>query len=365
MSARKNRIARRHRHRLRHRLGGVLIAAVAAALCAQAAMPVKAADDTGYTYQVRLFGGNGGTLGSGAADSCVVIRDGSRESSVSVLQPEGNCMVIEGLRAGDKVNFGSVQDFVTAGSGYYARGVRASGRDNSEADAAVAFSVAGDADYVVAYGVAGSMVAYTVNYQDEDGNALAESRTYYGAVGDKPVQAYLYIEGYQPQAYNLTKTLREDPSENVFTFVYTPVSTGAAAAGTTGATGTGGAAGTATAGNAGTAGTAGTATAGNAGEAGGAGAEEAGEAGDEEAEATDVEVTPQELVNLDEEETPLANTDAESKRKDGGVLPIIMAAGVVVAALAALIGGILYYKKYRRVKAVVAGNGKKKPQQGA
>ena len=37
--------------------------------------------------------------------------------------------------------------------------------------------------------------------------------------------AYQYIEGWQPQAYNLGKTLTADASENQFTFVYTPVPT--------------------------------------------------------------------------------------------------------------------------------------------
>ena len=40
---------------------------------------------------------------------------------------------------------------------------------------------------------------------------------------DRPVIAYQYIEGYQPQAYNLTKTLSKDPAENVFTFIYSPL----------------------------------------------------------------------------------------------------------------------------------------------
>lgn len=35
--------------------------------------------------------------------------------------------------------------------------------------------------------------------------------------------AYHYIEGYQPQAYNLTKTLSKNEAENVFTFVCEPV----------------------------------------------------------------------------------------------------------------------------------------------
>ena len=35
--------------------------------------------------------------------------------------------------------------------------------------------------------------------------------------------AYRYVEGYQPYAYNLGKTLTENEAENVFNFVYTPL----------------------------------------------------------------------------------------------------------------------------------------------
>lgn len=65
---------------------------------------------------------------------------------------------------------------------------------------------------------------YTVEYVDSAGNELAPSETYYGNVGDKPVVAFLYIEGYRPNAYNITRTLKADASENVFRFVYTRLS---------------------------------------------------------------------------------------------------------------------------------------------
>ncbi len=64
------------------------------------------------------------------------------------------------------------------------------------------------------------MVGYTVNYQDENGRTLAESRKYYGNIGDKPVVAHIYIENYEPQALALTRTLSSNEAENVFTFVY-------------------------------------------------------------------------------------------------------------------------------------------------
>ena len=62
------------------------------------------------------------------------------------------------------------------------------------------------------------MVAYTVNYQDASGKSLAESQTFYGNIGDKPVVAYRYIENYIPDALALTKTLSDNEVENVFTF---------------------------------------------------------------------------------------------------------------------------------------------------
>ena len=39
------------------------------------------------------------------------------------------------------------------------------------------------------------------------------------------VVAYQYIEGWQPQAYNLGKTLVADASQNVFDFIYTRIPT--------------------------------------------------------------------------------------------------------------------------------------------
>ena len=99
------------------------------------------------------------------------------------------------------------------------KGLRPSGRDTNEV-ATSALRVDRDADYVVAYGVQGDMTAYTVNYQDAAGAQVLPSETFYGNVGDKPVVAYKYKEGYEPEVMALTKTLSADESENVFTFVY-------------------------------------------------------------------------------------------------------------------------------------------------
>lgn len=289
-----------------------------------------------YTYTITFYAGNRGTFAGG-------------KSSIKVT----------GKKLGDNIVFdlGQVQ---VSDDKYYAKGIRKSGRDNNEVSMEnLAFKVTEDADYTVAYGIKGDLVAYTVNYQDEDGNALAASRTYYGNVGDKPVVAFLYMEGYQPQAYNLTKTLSSDESKNIFTFKYskgetaTPEQTqnagnGAAAgnganAGNAAAAGNGATVGNgAAAGNAANAGN--DANAGNAANAGNdANAGNAAPVTELPDEAVPTTDGTEDLVDLDDEDTPLANVDASSGAKKFGNPYVIAAAGVVL--LAGLVGLFVWMKR--------------------
>ena len=279
-----------------------------------------------YTYKVTLSAGNKGSI--------------SGQEKIEV----------QDLNAGDDVSFDLSQIQVTDEK-YYVKGIRLSGRDNAEALAAPAFNVDGDADYVVAYGIKGNQVAYTVQYQDEDGNTLAESQTFYGNVGDKPVVAYHYIENFVPQALALTKTLSENEADNVFTFTYAPGETNRVVETTTtittvvpgntvyntvtvpagtvaGGTTTGGT--NAAGGNAN-----GTTTPGGTTDAnGGRDADQ-----DDTVENTD-EQTPQELVDLDDEDTPTGNIDAEKsesvKTMNFSIAIIVAAAAAIVALLVAL-----------------------------
>ncbi len=181
----------------------VLLAAVPAALAAE------------YTYTVTLSAGKQGSL----TNSGVTV-----EGSDYQLTGDGTTLKLSGLHKGAQVTFRAQDAAVLADdSKYYVSGIRLSGRDNNTRSADPSFVVDGDADYVVAYGIRGDMVQYTVQYQDEDGNALADSRTYYGNVGDEAVVAYLYIEGYRPLDFNLAKVLTTNSAENVFTFVYTQI----------------------------------------------------------------------------------------------------------------------------------------------
>lgn len=163
------------------------------------AISALAAEGTGpYTYKVRFFSGRQGSLNG------------------------EEVVVLEGLHYGDQVTFNRNSVVLKDGSKYYFKGIRRSGEDNNTVGR-LTFTVTEDQDYVVAYGIWGNRTSYTVNYVDEAGNALAESETYYGNVGDKPVVAYLYIDDYRPQAYNLTQTLSANAADNEFTFVYTPI----------------------------------------------------------------------------------------------------------------------------------------------
>ena len=305
-------------------------------------MSVMADDTTPYTYKVTLSAGNKGTING------------------------QNKIEQTNIASGSTVTF-NLNDIQVTDDKYYVKGIRLSGRDNDEALAAPSFTVDKDADYVVAYGIKGNMVAYTVNYQDASGNSLAESQTFYGNVGDKPVVAYRYIENYIPDALALTKTLSDNESENVFTFTYTPgatdrivettttvtttvpgTATPAGAAGTTGTAGTtGAAAGTGTGTTAGTAGgtTAGGTAAGGTTTGGTAGgttnADNSQDTTDDTTTAPD-EQTPKSLVDLDDEDTPKGNIDAKDKTSK---TPIAAGIGIIVVAVAALAGLIVFLKK--------------------
>ena len=143
-------------------------------------MSVMADDTTPYTYKVTLSAGNKGTING------------------------QNKIEISDIAYGSDFSFDNtaLYNIQVTDDRYYVKGIRLSGRDNASSEPldAPAFTVKGDADYVVAYGIKGNMVAYTVNYQDASGKSLAESQTFYGNVGDKPVVAYRYVENYIPDA---------------------------------------------------------------------------------------------------------------------------------------------------------------------
>ncbi len=298
--------------------------------------PLWAAEQE-YTYMVRFFSGAQGTING---DEVVVC---------------GN------LHYGDRVTFNQSLVTLKDNSKYYIKGIRESGKDNNTVNNTASFPVTGDMDYVVVYGILGNAVAYTIHYQDANGNPLAPSETFYGNVGDTPVVAFLYIEGYQPQAYNQTRTLTDNAAENVFTFVYTPVDTptpnpapGTTPTPTPGTTPAPAPDTTPTAPTVTPAGPdAGDAAGpGEAGEEGGA-APDGGEEGGVAIPDGDV---PQELQELNDGDTPLANPDISNVVLPNDFasylfhLPVAAKAGIFSAAILAGTGGWYLYMRKKRKK---------------
>lgn len=296
-----------------------------------------------YQYTVRVFPGNRGTL---PADP-----------------------VVASVPKGGSVNLYDIATATITDDKYVQTGFRLSGTDKLIGGNGQINGISEDMDFVVAYGVEANTVPYTLKYVEyQTGKELAESKTYYGKAGEKPVAAYEYIEGYRPRYLAITGTLRAG-EENVWTFEYVPLAEGETIVQTTtttntvvntvpgnttttvytddGSTGTASNGGTTTEG--GTAGgtttdggTAGTTTA-----AGGAGATTEGGAPGAAAEPP-----TQEILDLD---TPLAGPDASNAAgkigKDASILtsPAIIAAIVVVAAAAA--GLIVFLAKLKKDKA--------------
>ncbi len=325
---------------------------------------VRAASPDDYTYTVRIYAGNQGTF----TDSVNLFVDHTKSKSTrkSEVKMSGGMVTVTGLVRNDFVAMQLQTDSIqmTEGAKYYVKGIRQSGRDNSTVATSV-LEVDRDADYVVAYGVKGKMVKYTVNYQDAAGGELLPSDEFYGNIGDKPVVAYKYVEGYEPEVRALTKTLDANEAENVFTFVYTPTDQAVVTrqVGTPGTTTT-----TVTEVIPGAVTTTTTETVPEAGvPAAAAGEEEAAapeeETTGEEETADEGEIQPPvqeigdeevplantDLKDLDEEEVPASNIQLDKVVKKG--LPLAACVGIALAASVGL-GVLGVVVKRRKSKAV-------------
>lgn len=299
-------------------------------------LPVSAAGPgEDYLYTVRIYAGAKGTF------------------------KEGNPEVREiTLPAGGRVSFEASDIVLPEGSRYYVKGIRRSGAD---ALSAGYFRVEEDMDYVVAYGVKGNLVSYRISYVDEEGRELAPPEEEQGNVGDMPVVGHLPIEGYRPQAYNLTRTLRAE-GDNAFTFRYTKIPEGTGQSGadrvreeTETVTNTETVVvprepdpedpGTAASDNA-------QAAAAGPGESAAAGDDAAGDGAQPGAEEASPPGEPEELINLDEEETPLAGA-VDLKPDSGAGTPAGMPAAAytgIVSALVLVSAGLYFIIVKRRKK---------------
>ena len=204
----------KERRNLFMRVGAVLIVICMIAALALPALAADTSEDTSadtsadtssdatYSYTVRIFPGDKGTI------------DGKKDPIVTVVEPGYEW-------SGSDFDYG--QRAASDTDKYYVRGIREAGRDNNTTNNLInpSFTVDRDIDLVVAYGVKGSDVTYKINYLEYGSNKkLLEPQTYHGNIGDKPVVAYLYIDGYVPQYKNVTGTLDADSAKNEWTFYY-------------------------------------------------------------------------------------------------------------------------------------------------
>lgn len=200
-----SRMKNKERRTLLMRVGAVLLAICMIAALALPALAADTSSDDTYSYTVRIFPGDKGTV------------DGGKEPIIRVVEPgyEWNSSDFDyGERAASDTDK------------YYVRGIREAGRDNNTTERfndliEPGFTITRDIDIVVAYGIKGSDVTYKINYVEYGTNKkLLEPRTYHGNIGDKPVVAYLYIDGYVPQYKNVTGKLDADSKKNEWTFYY-------------------------------------------------------------------------------------------------------------------------------------------------
>ena len=273
-------------------------------VCLAGMFPISARAEDAYTYKIRLLSGAQGSINN---EGQVAWEGLSYGDTVSFRQ---NTVTIS--RGGSRETH-NISIAVSDDSKYYVKGIRKSGRDNNVAEevAKSFFTVTEDADYVIAYGMKGESVAYTVKFQDSSGKELAPDETYYGNVGDRPVIAHLYIEGYQPQAYNLTGTLKANAADNVFTFVYSCVE--AEAGGTTTTTTTTTTTNTTTTITGGNTATGGAGGGGNTAQENQGEEEEAGE----EPGGESLPATPFDLVDIDNPSVPLAGNTGGGEEAEG------------------------------------------------
>lgn len=238
------------------------------------------------------------------------------------------------------------------GEKYFVKGFTQSGESNHSVLPTLALAIDEDicdVDYVVSYGIEGKQVSYTVKYQGKDGKTLAEDDVFYGNIGDKPVVAYKLIDGYAPTVFAYTKTLSENAAENVFTFVYDKVPTQktkevvteeteidyVTVGGETIIVNGGGAAG----------GTASNVTGdGNAAGANAGGDDTTGEGTTGEAAIPGIDES--QIVDLDDEETPLANIEVEPDEEvAGSSVGVYVGLGLLAVIIAAVVAYIVSKKR--------------------
>ena len=159
-------------------------------------VPVTSYAESERQYTINIFSGNRGVFTeTGSTEYSVTPRYSSNDYSYPSITPA---------------------------DGFYVKGIKIAGQDSIY----TAYLATADRDYVVAYGVLGTEVAYTVHYVlYGTTQELAPSQTFYAGVGDRPVSSYIYVGAEYEPYYRTTKTLVRDSTQNVLYAYYRQVST--------------------------------------------------------------------------------------------------------------------------------------------
>ncbi len=173
---------------------------------------VFADEEVKYEYKVTVYSGTKAVFEDGSNSVSVTV-DPNNKLEISYDDAEGSI----------KVNGTTYKLVMDTDSKYSMLGFKKTGYDNNQYVVSYNGSINEDQSYVMTYGVEGSLIRYTVIYKTNDGNELGRSE-YKGKVGDKPIVAALAFDGYLPDAYNRTRTLKEG-EDNTFIFTYHPVGT--------------------------------------------------------------------------------------------------------------------------------------------
>ena len=186
-------------------------------------VPAYAADPAGTRgYTVTIYTGNRGTI-NGTGKYVVenvpygTVLDLSAYSEMCTVQTTTTV-----TSSGSAMSTTSTTAASTAQKFDVKPGARRAGEDNNSAKQLVNAEITGDTDFVLTYYVPGEMKGYTVRYVDANGNNVAQPSYGSASVGDKLTVGSKDVDGYTPNAYNLAKTISVNEADNVFTFVYTP-----------------------------------------------------------------------------------------------------------------------------------------------
>jgi hypothetical protein len=158
-------------------------------------------------YTERIYSGNVGAI-NGTVNGVYIDENVNYGDTITIVQGESG----DYYKTAD-----GTQIAITADEEYFVKGLKESGKEKFS----TGYDVKRDQDYVVAYGIKGQRVQYTVQYLLWGSNTkLASDAHFYAEIGDSPVTSYIYIDGYVNYRRS-TKVLTDKPEENILFVYYT------------------------------------------------------------------------------------------------------------------------------------------------